>query len=411
MPLRVFVIGTEYMTHRALLKMANTTFGRSIIAAILLCCLNAEALAQPTQAASKNNETVCRAAVTALLASYESFPFSRCRYRTTFAKAHTAIDAWDGKIYDAESCDALHLRDGNVEKLECDADPSPESRKAVKGKDGRRLVYTSFVTRRFLADREHGELSFPPVLKAINLRSPEKVQGPTHATPFLYGFQIHLGRSLIESKLTDQVTYRAYFDGVQVLNDRPVVNLRLEGNVGNRFCQWLYCLDPEHGYLPIRHTESINKRIHIDNRITRWRECSKGRWFPGEMISVSRLSEGPPYNVVRLQILELDVDRRPATDEFSIEVPAGTQVCGTEAGRGHFYLKQDERIHVSDLPRMFDRLARAKSDTVMDTDIAATRAHWWHWRRGGRWLALGAAVLLLGVTSRISRRRVRGVRS
>jgi hypothetical protein len=320
-------------------------------------------------------------------------------------------EAIAGKLRNSVSCETLQVRDGDQEMMDCDAGSPPSAKNAVRGKDGRRYVSARFGSLRFLANTQHGEIRYSPALKAVNLRPVEKAHGSSVGSPFSHGFHARSGRTYLETRTSDPTKFTMIPEGPRIIDGWTAINIGIQWTSQRDTVLSTYSLDPEHGYLPRRVITRVNGKVYARHEITRFRECSKSRWFPDEIVYVTHQNESAPYPATIFRVTELEVDRPPQPSDFTIDVPAGTQVCGCEPSDGVYYLKQDEKINISDLKNMFQMLAESKANRRLDTDITAMRARWWHWHRGGRWFALGAAVLLLGVASRISQRRVRGVRS
>ncbi len=131
----------------------------------------------------------------------------------------------------------------------------------------------------------------------------------------------------------------------------------------------------------IRHVEYLDPR-----------PCPNDRWFPGRILTAVKQKQNPEWDIRDVRVVELEVDRRPAREHFEVAMPAGTAIVDFDQP-GHFFrTRRAEKVHVDDLPRIYEMTAKAATMPRMDTAIVPARSHRWIWWAGGIGLVvLGAA--------------------
>lgn len=348
----------------------------------------------PTQ-----KETQGKAAIAACVANIESFPFYSCRYRNTKAQAHSIEAAIRGNYLNASYSDNRLVVDGSQDLYEGFAPPpDPTQRKPIPGKKGAFMAPSPGVSDRYLSDGKK-EMNYSPALRSINLFSIESNRRGIDITPWGMIFGGHRLRNGPKVWLNQPERFTFSVDGFQEVDGRPVLTVRFKDKEIFRpksgpaiEDSYTYSFDPARGHLPIRLQLLWNGRPKSQTFVTHLRECSKQRWFPERYVIVDTPDkEGALYEVREIKLLELDADHRPDKSEFVVSIPAGTQVLDVAKrdGRHFFTLKQDEKISIDDIPKMFEMCEQVPNTPLMDTAIPqSSTAAWIRW-------AVGLAGLIL----------------
>jgi hypothetical protein len=351
-------------------------------------------------------ETLGKAAITAYATNISSFPLYKCRYRHTKAQARTIEDAIRGHFLNARFYDNRLIVDGEKDLYEGFA-PPPDSQQgqAVPGRKGF-IVPSSGNSNRYLGDGAR-EMNYSPPLRSVNLFSAESRIHGIDITPLGMDFVGHRNYNGPDTWLRQPERYDFSADGLEEADGRPVVTVRFKDKKAFRAgtpqeiaFTYLFSFDGSRGYLPIRIMTLWNGKPKIQVFVTHIRECSNQRWFPERTVSVATPDkDGDLYDVSEIKLLELDVDKRPDTSEFSFLIPAGTTVIDTSKSDGrHFKLEQDEKIRIEDLPLLFARTQQAVDKPLMDVANRHRDSHSrLRWLLGflGIILALVGAILLL----------------
>ncbi len=185
--------------------------------------------------------------------------------------------------------------------------------------------------------------------------------------------------------------------GLEEVFGRPVITIRFEdkaahqGLAGPEKHAQTYSFDAGQGHLPGRHAWLFSGKQDSVTYVTRARECSNQRWFP-ERIVIYFSNQKAPRMVREIRVLDLEVDSRPAPEDFMLTLPAGTMI--KEGGtKNHFRLRQQERVNVDNLPKLWAMLQEKKTNPLMDTAIVRSSSYRWAYWAGG---AL-AGILALGL--------------
>ena len=372
-------------------------------AAMIVSASTAFCLAQPASIKSgPGAEEEARAAIIGYAANIQAFPFQRCRYRTTVANAVSAEDALAGKWRDARSVDSLYVVEGDNARFERDVGPPPKLPKADKTppRIGAKpsLVFKSgtLTTSLKLLEGASGEISCTQGLHSLNCSPREAANSAFgHPTPLDMGFLAHRQRNGPDRLLARTAEFEATFLGRQEIDGVSVVGLRFKNKKHHDVRE--FWLDPTRGFLPARFNYTRTDGVLIRHYLREARECSQHRWFPTKILQLRPPhKDATQFGVVEMEVLELDVDRRPSVEEFTIDVPAGAQVHWRHKSGSAFYLKQDERINVRDIPELFAKLDRVASEPLMDTGLTHQYGSWWPWigSAAGCILVLGGGFLL-----------------
>ncbi len=353
-------------------------------------------------------EALGKAAIAACVANIESFTFYECRYRNTKAQARSVEAAIRGDYLNAGFSDNRLVVDGDRDLYEDLASPpDPKQAKPMPGKKGVFMVATPGPSNRYLSDGKK-EMSYSPGLRSINLFSIESNKRSIDITPLGMLFGGHRITQGPKIWLNQPEQFAFSVDGFQEVDGRPVITVRFKdkeifrpGSEPAIEFTYTYSFDPARGHLPIRLQFLWNGKPKSQTFVTHIRECSKQRWFPERYVIVDTPDkEGALYDVREIKLLELDADHRPDKSEFSVNVPAGTQVLEFDKrdGRHFFNLKQDEKITIDDIPKLFDMCEQVASTPLMDTAVPpSSTASWIRWAAGiaGMILVLGGTFFLL----------------
>jgi hypothetical protein len=121
------------------------------------------------------------------------------------------------------------------------------------------------------------------------------------------------------------------------------------------------------------------------------RACSKSRWFPERIVTfLKQTPTQSPCLVNDFRVTELDVDRRPSKEAFTIELPAGTTVNQFDDSRKYFKTRQPERVGPEHLSRIEQLTEKVPQEPQTDTTIVVPRQYTWIW------YAVGGIILLAG---------------
>jgi len=120
-----------------------------------------------------------------------------------------------------------------------------------------------------------------------------------------------------------------------------------------------YGFDPKRGYLIVYASDKApsSGRRYYEVDVLEARECSARRWFPTRVVRISQPDTAGPYKVSELKVTKLDVDSRPAADEFRLQLAKDAQV--SVIGRMEWVnLKQTKTVTTKDLPALLENMKR-----------------------------------------------------
>jgi hypothetical protein len=269
--------------------------------------------------------------------------------------------------------------------------PNIKPGQRIPGKKGVRVPSPGH-SDKYLADGKR-EMNYLPPLQSINLFSVEKKSHGIDVTPLGMNFVGHRSRNGPDAKLRDPDHYEFSVDDLQEIDGRPLVTVRFKSKVSFKpgtpeeiKFSYIYSFDSSKGYLPIRMTALWNDKPKTQVFVTHIRECSNQRWFPERTVAVVTPDKaGALYDVSEGKLLELDADHHPDKNKFFFTIPAGTTVLdfGDPNGRNFFKLKQDERISVEDLSKLFEMCEKSAHNPLMDTAIPhSSISSWIRWTVG-----------------------------
>jgi hypothetical protein len=164
-----------------------------------------------------------------------------------------------------------------------------------------------------------------------------------------------------------------------------------------------YHIDPAQGYLTSGIVTINDKGVEAPSFLLEAKKCSKDRWFPMRSVRVVPTTgpNGPTFFVRKIEVVELEVDRRPAAEEFQIDLPAGTLVVVQNGKDSGYRIKQDESVDLDDMNKLLEVGQNVISNPLSDTEIhsRADRRIWY-------WMA-GIAVIALALVLPFALKRLR----
>lgn len=353
------------------------------------------------------DDAAALAVVQASQANLNGFTKFTCRY--TFAKgiAASPADAVAGKYAKPPRVGTLTwARDGANQSLKVIEDEqttkdldNPRPLQPVPGKTNLAVgTPVPFISSGELTS-ENEHLIFTPRFQNVNMWG----RGAIHTGfPTLFGcYRIDgcddllykLREAIEKGRITCTVT--KHRDG-----ERELVKIHTrESQSGEKASETRdYFFDPDRGYLLVRFLRTPPP----DSSVTaeQWeypdpKACDGGLWFPGRVVACRKPKSGE-WLVRDAKVVELTIGK-PAREHFEIELPAGTSVL--EFGRPKettFWTRKPERIHVDDLPRLYQMTQEVGKEPLMDTAIVQPRSYRWAWWTGAGLVGLS----LLGLVRR-----------
>jgi len=321
--------------------------------------------------------SMAKAAILAHQANLHGFPTYKCRFASTRALADSSQEALRGKYDNARQCDFLLVLDGDKEKYECYATGEVKPPKKADGLRG---------------PMESGSVDFIPIAnlrlgdQALHYFSPWRsadicVKGTYRAnvidSPLFMEFmgprQVFAPVTLLQQCDTGDMLLTA--EGLTVLDEQPVVHARLTSKL-SKSLNYEYYFDVRRGYLPLR----VVRRVYPPETAQQYdrvtylldaKECSKGRWFPMHTVTVFVQPTQKRVDITEIRVKELDVENKPTTEDFTLELPAGTKIerPNEDPEYRSFRLRRNERITPDDIPRLLRMLDAVGSVPLMDTSV------------------------------------------
>jgi hypothetical protein len=336
------------------------------------------------------------------LANRASFPFLKCRFSKFTGQAPSLADALNGKLQQRKKvADYLWIVNEPKTRFEIefphsqpppkDKAQTPKSKPQTAENGQMRFIPIHVQGYKLLYDGQY-TLNYSVSLRSlIVINGRQRMLAETN--PFSLGKmgaeEIFNPGRLLSYALKGKGSYRYY--GIQKSNGRDTLCIGTIGLDGGEQFRWF--LDPEQGFLPIECWDLDEKSGRVLQRcfFTEVRKCSGNRWFPVRGVAVgSPNKQGIYENVFEYVVTELDVDHPPTEDEFTIEVPQGTQMGVPEEDLFGGTLGKTRRLGLADIPCL-----RGQAQQVTAAYQAQARAgasDSWRWF----WPVVGVVTLVFG---------------
>jgi hypothetical protein len=347
-------------------------------------------------------ERACRAAIVGFASNHRSFKYYSCRYTITAAKANTLEDARNGKWFDQSTFKFRYIVDQGNELFESEGEPPPsreEMQRRVEAtlaehperKDGVIGVPMGAFNRHSSLSNGQRRIGHTAYMNVVNLFSSESPGSPPKPIPFGFPIAGHPSRWYGPDGLISKPDeYVPEFVGLQAFEGKNVVAARFTSMQYGIVRQ--FYLDPSQGYLPVYSSCSDPKYEELapyikslklpqmQGYLISSKKCSKDRYFPERVLLVwTPVKEGNHWNLRELKITELETDKRPPIEDFTLQVADGTQICSDLSTKRLVILKQRESINVRDIDNLFALWEKSENDPFMDTALShAQTRRWWY---------------------------------
>jgi hypothetical protein len=332
----------------------------------------------------------------------EAFPFLSCRFRLIRGQARNPEEAYQGKLLQSFSLEGHWLVHGSKVKFTLLAIPDAIPLVNMKQKDGTEIEVPAAQTRLFLTNGQY-TLCVSHCYGVGNIYSPEIPHPGVALTPFDMGIMGNDEQGN-PARIIEKCLRRGYFchyEGRQKMASimTAVVSATPYEKTDPGRVNIRYAFDPRRGFLPVCiETQRAQTGQWLSKLwMTDVRECSGGRWFPWRSVlydyySVPFVSNF--YNVRIIEVVELEVDRPPADEEFYLDLHAGTTIYApTTEGPGdtQFTLPVATRVGLGDLERVWRRCLLQESSGGLELLE----------ERGWPWLAILVVVTLAALVTAI----------
>jgi hypothetical protein len=262
----------------------------------------------------------------------QKFPFMAARFREFTGSAASWQDAIEGRFLPEPKpvvCNIFWAFDG--ENFRRDEIFAPEDIKRFSERRGRLTTY------RYQNNRGLWNSTLDLYLEhaghfTIHRRGHFGLEG---WQPFNIGMGLPLYQHV--PRILKFEEGRARYVGERELDGRRVPVLETSFRETNGTTRQLdrYWIDPERGYIPIRVETYFNDKLAIPALlivIREFRSIGNGIWFPS-LARFTFVSPGTVDHVSEWQLVDVDIENRPAPDVFSYGVPQeaapGTELFGT----------------------------------------------------------------------------------
>jgi hypothetical protein len=328
-------------------------------------------------AADVKDRDFLRAIAEGYLSNRESFAFLTCKFRVTEGKAPT-LDAANrtGPTVDTQYADGVWQVKGNKVRLELKGDPDAveafkRNRAANPGVPQPAPPSHKFFTNGVT------QLVYDAYMNRGNITSHQKWQPMINLTPYDMGImgkneEASPARRILQALDRDRY---CHLDGKERREGAELLRITV-GETRERL-EMTYLLHPEKGYLPLEcQVYGPDGDCALRLYVTETANCSNGRWFPMRSVAVREPDRASgPFYVREIKVLTLDVDNVPPDDSFSVGLPKGAGILDLDAGAAPLVLQQDERIGLTGLDTLLERVdAQAKLTPETSLLTAEARA-------------------------------------
>ena len=295
----------------------------------------------------------------------ESFPVINCRFTFVRGQADSLEDALSGNLGEERITQTGHwLVDGSSVRYELLCDPAMNEEtfrrmEAHTPADGPSIAVPC--SDLFYLRSNEYSLRYSPMNLSANLFGVGDADaGGIRVTPFNidvmgadeYSNPARYLRDCLDGR------FQGHFEGSERIGEADVLVVSIEERAGpdGTMVGHKYALDPNRGYLPVRISDTSprsGKRFYSVH-LLQAQEFSGDRWFPTDVVKVISPDTDPPFDVDRIQVEQLDVDRNVNADEFTLPLASETQV-NVLRRMEWTYVTDSEAVHIDDLPALHER--------------------------------------------------------
>jgi hypothetical protein len=347
--------------------------------------------------ADDNDPGTAKAATLACQANLAAFQYYKCRFELTRCDATSLDAAVRGELTNRRSCEFLLVVDGTKERYQ-EFGPSPpkagpqDVKPPQDGKPGITYRSAEFLPGFHLRLKDRSLRFTPDLEQATFENSPTYLPGVSEYAPLSLGIMGERDRASPFKHLDDGKKGLTQ-SGLYFPKGGQTVDVRFVYLPGGDGAEHELYFDPARGFLPSRALlvdirDPKNRKIITYSMLLEARECHRGTWFPTHLRIIHPTAKGA--SVVKTKVIELEYQKRPTKEDFSVTLPAGTVICRENTDQ-RFRLRQDETLNPDDLPTIEQMLAKSLENKRMDTAIEPQRSKPWL-----VWVYIGAGVLCLG---------------
>jgi len=293
------------------------------------------------------------------IANRDSFTHFSCRFKIKNGKAQSLKEALKGILSDEVITEVRWLVDGENVKYELTGEDrllaaaKEAGRKALK--PGKAVISLPFLPYVLLTNGKY-RFRYTPPIEGANIGRPGIAAVPgIDITPFGLGIMgrddcLNPGR-ILHDCAAGAVPCR--YEGTKVIDGSEVVAYSRGGP--EDYC-FTYFMDPLRGFQPIQIWGKAGRSKVLDYKAFYWyEECDSGRWFPKRGVVIDNPeAKGSFFHVREVVVTELEAKRRPRRSEFSLTIPAGTQVSDPSLEPGFFNVSVATEVRLDTLKSISD---------------------------------------------------------
>jgi hypothetical protein len=295
------------------------------------------------------------------ISNLEAFEYFTCRWEVLEGKADSLAQAAAGGLRDVVRRDGTWIVDGTNAFFEMKCDKAVIRRALTDPKNKRDdLVFVPCSNNAYLTDGNY-HLWHAPGAQTAHIVPPTGPRKPrVELTPLDLGLiAMNPGPNLGEMlRQCAKGKLQGRFEGVEAIEGIPTLSFALAQNGDYRQRYWL---DPDRGFLPIRISfyRPGNATRTAEARVLEILRCSKGRWFPKHAV-VAMNPDSPPAASYRVfKVLELELEKRPNAESFSLELPGGTQVNDAKTIGAYVNIANLRVVGLKELKSLHDEVQRS----------------------------------------------------
>jgi hypothetical protein len=359
---------------------------------------------------SDDEQRLLQVEANAYRANLESFEFMTCRYKIVYGFAASLDDALAQRFEpDTTEATVAYFKDGPISRFQLDVDAKTNDKLSKPLEAGKLADLGGMKVGR--------PVPFVPTGSLLNGKDALKYLSHVNSAS-IYDANITRGKQIDTLFILSPLAVNSVHD-FGLLADRAIrkeirfsLAPRKDGRAETTFTDaqdpvTIFTTDPTRGSLPtrlqFRFASDPNNRSAIV--VPEIMACSKGRWFPKRVVTFSQQSPTQTRCLVLdYRVLELDVDRRPPREAFTLDLPAKTSVCQADDPQKFFITRQPEHVGPDDLARVRQLTEGVPVTPQMDTTIVVPPRRDWIWYA----VAGGAAFVLAAAYFARRHRRTRG---